>query len=119
MRQRKYRAWYDGKMIYPVGALCDVRRFFRVIPENAELMDFTGFADKNLKEIYDGDILQDENGDKYFVKWLNGAFLIEYIGLDVYCELLGFSNWKTGKARTFENNQIIGNIYENPELLNA
>lgn len=66
-----------------------------------QLNQFTGLKDKNGKEIYEGDILQDEFGDLETVEWacqedLGSGFIVEYPQDDI----------------------IIGNIYENPELLN-
>ena len=81
-----------------------------------ELVQFTGLLDKNGKEIYEGDILKPVNPPspkKYnrVVEFLNGSFC--------YSESptrgnRGYWNLTQGKARLFE---VIGNIYENPELL--
>ncbi|MDX1428508.1 MAG: YopX family protein, partial [Salegentibacter mishustinae] len=54
----KFRAWDDGKMVYQTGALVDLRRFFRVIREDAILMQFTGEKDERGNDIYEGDIFQ-------------------------------------------------------------
>lgn len=71
------------------------------------LMQYTGLKDKNGKEIYEGDILitKDIEGGKYktFVTHENGMFLSgeESLYDDVFL---------------FEA-EVVGNIYENPELL--
>lgn len=70
-------------------------------------MQFTGLKDKNGKEIYEGDIFQDEE-DGYcdFVEWDDTYF-----------------GWTTHKwflpneMMNLEEMEIIGNIYENKELL--
>lgn len=62
------------------------------------LMQFTGLLDKNGKEIYEGDILRGL-GKVYFHQ---GKFCVEY------GEEWGWIS---------KNAEIIGNIYENPELL--
>lgn len=83
------------------------------IDENT-LGQFTGFYDKNGNEIYEGDILKPLNEHfTYVVKFGNGCFYIEYIlgkwntlerGIEVY--------------KNFDRDiEIIGNIHENPELL--
>lgn len=80
---------------------------------------FTGLHDKNGKEIYEGDILMcigernDNKGRKYYRKVLfdNGAFgmtVPEYKCISALCNHVvnGKLNW-----------EVIGNIYDNPELL--
>jgi len=76
--------------------------------ESFELMQSTGLKDKNGTEIYEGDIVKNIYDEIYTVKWFDAAFYLEekYNGGFDYHEL------------HFEDNKkVIGNIYENPELL--
>lgn len=69
-----------------------------------ELMQYTGIKDKNGKEIYEGDIVcYKYNGEliKVMVEFVNG----------VYFAGDAFLYNKRNVAK------VIGNIYENPELL--
>ena len=73
-----------------------------------EAMQSTTLKDKDNVEIYEGDIVKNEYAETYVVKWLDAGFYLEerYNGGFDYSEL-HFGN----------NKEVIGNIYENPELL--
>lgn len=74
-----------------------------------ELMQFTGLLDKNGKEIYEGDMLLEEDGGLAKVEWRDGAF---YAVTDNHGELL------LDEALSEPLGYIHrGNIYENPELI--
>jgi hypothetical protein len=79
-----------------------------------ELMQYTGLKDKNGKEIFEGDILQFEfegeniltcpvSWEKNLSMWKCGISLVTILPEDLFVE-----------NTTYE---IVGNIYENPELL--
>ena len=107
MREIKFRAWDGKEMEY--FTLPDL--YWR--GENTgdydfpnsriSIMQFTGLKDKNDKEIYEGDILGREISAimiKAELSWNCGCCL------DIY-------GWEIPHEET----EIIGNIYENPELL--
>lgn len=75
------------------------------------LMQFTGLKDKNEKEIYEGDILENTQGKISKVIWFqNGWYLI---GLNKLNNVIYIPLDNLG---VLDNKKIIGNIYENPDL---
>jgi hypothetical protein len=80
------------------------------ITEQFIIMQYTGLKDKNGKEIYEGDILVNpdhKNDDGYMpstVRWVETQYTV------------GF-DFGTAPAARFA--EIIGNIYENKELLDV
>ena len=92
--------------------------------EDIELMQYTGLHDENGKEIYDGDIIEFSydmfvgNFDTFVAKgkvvFEEGAFYVE-----------AFENERTTEGEAYllysinlDAIEVIGNIYENKELLN-
>jgi uncharacterized phage protein (TIGR01671 family) len=75
--------------------------------EDIDVMQFTGVKDKNGKEIYEGDIVSGHNGDGTPNVWP-----VEYA-----CENSEWTGFNVG-ADDEGDCEVIGNIYENPELLN-
>ena len=80
-----------------------------------ELLECTGLRDKNGKEIYEGDILKIddiEDDSIFFVSFDDGCFVADY-------------SWEEKLPKPtlvqamypFSDFKIVGNIYENPELL--
>ncbi|USG64006.1 YopX family protein [Brevibacillus ruminantium] len=84
------------------------------VVENAVIMQFTGLRDKHGKEIYESDILLESLSfdEKYahVVVWSQDdcAWMFEYDG-DLF----------TASEMNFEQCEIVGNVYEKPELLEA
>ncbi len=103
---------------------------FNVPINEIVLMQSTGLRDKNGKEIFEGDVLEIQ-GIKMIVKFgsykyletskNNGHILgILHDGLGFYVECIDVAdpdNISPFEPETLKNSQIIGNIYENRELL--
>ena len=137
MREIKFRVWNTetNKMIinvkemgvFALQSIYSIEEFL-VIPtdEKYPLMQYTGLKDKNGIEIYDGDIVKADcrsgnNAD-------NGYYIIEYDKTNccyygnprevkqefgnllnvIHCEPI---------SEIRQNIKVVGNIYENPELL--
>lgn len=118
----KFRAWLknDKEMIdvdeihFDNGQLDfigDAITFMRKANE-IELMQSTGLLDKNGKEVFVGDIVKCTRGCRHEV-YLKKEYGGTFIGGMPAIYLKGI---KEGYAWT-EAEEIIGNIYENPELL--
>jgi hypothetical protein len=77
--------------------------------DELELLEFTGLLDKNGKEIFEGDVVDwaGGKGDVYFEK---GKFIVRGFSLS-YQD----SPWDAFSEHAIL--EIIGNIYENLELL--
>ena len=121
----KFRAW-SGKHMYQVDALSVViddrdngsfaltsveTQFGEIMDEFPDhvLMQFTGLHDKNGKEIYEGDIVDVRTNAPVAVEWDDDA--------------AGWKPWSQynetvpSPGERPEDIEVIGNIYENPELM--
>jgi uncharacterized phage protein (TIGR01671 family) len=112
-RAIKFRAWdKDGGMKHITSFLSFGRTGeFSSVEDNEDvvLMQFTGLLDKNGKEIYEGDITSLHCG---VVTFDEGSFGIEYkdrFDEATSCELI-FQN---------KHVEVIGNVFDNPELING
>ena len=120
MREIKFRAWNKETKTL----ITDVHRwstfnFMCMGDERYDIMQYTGLRDKQGTEIYEGDIVSIQDyyfgdtlikGENSVIRWDDGSF--EYYSENDGGEL---------DSAAIHNYQIkvIGNIYENPELLMA
>lgn len=109
MRQIKFRAWDKEKKEWSSFIVGQVDYSTMIttlnVPENNNLIiqQYTGIKDMNGKEIYEGDIVSfSENDFTWVIEW-------DYLEL---MQLPGMSFHKN-----FSWVEVIGNINENPELL--
>lgn len=124
----RYRAWmkslkwmcdvtnisFDSKFV-DICQQGDTERYTEMSVEFDEitLMQSTGLFDRNGKEIFEGDIL-DYRGRKALVRWHGSYASFIYRFVD---ELQNRNTeWKP-LYLAYMKCEIIGNIYENPELL--
>lgn len=106
----------DAQKIYFEDGLPVERDIYTYGFENIKLMQSTGLTDKNGKEIFEGDILSietDEENVRVEVSWDSKHALFVFESKKY--------NEKEALGELFEDNsypfKIIGNIYENPELV--
>ena len=123
MREIKFRAYHkERKEMFEIASIDfeekkaalsnETIKLLNVDFKQFELLQYTGLKDKNDKEIYEGDILffRDEN-TKYVVVWQDAAFIIKSIEIRKYSEEMF---WLDDTEICCE---IVGNIYENKNLL--
>ncbi len=79
---------------------------------------FTGFKDKNKKDICEGDITKDLDGEYGTVEFVDGTFLIreKNVIITFYSSLV-IGNQIQPRVINSSTFEIVGNIFENPELL--
>ena len=123
-REIKFRAWLkeEKKMVnvetidfseksiqyLEKNEIIDAYLLRRMIFEDIELMQYTGIKNKNGLEIYEGDIIICKYGPEIMmeVKWIDEGF-----------RTLGKYNGDNYVGYVKNSAEVIGNIYENPELL--
>jgi len=109
MKKVKYRYWCNWceEFIEPLDVTITIKNDRELLfsHHNNHLLNpqqYTGIEDKNREEIYEGDILRcyDKSGEKVYDKKVTMEMRYTEIWFDGTCDI-----------------EIIGNIYENPKLL--
>lgn len=121
MREIKFRAWCKKHkvMIYHIGSVNWNEQNEIFVNQdikcagNEILMQYTRLKDKNGKEIYEGDIVSMFHDTQFSqVKWNS-----EYGCWEIKVQLSIHNEGWDLLGNHLEQCEVIGNIYENPELL--
>ena len=116
VREIKFRLWDNlhNKMIYDnefvACYVCELLTDGAASNPNSYPMQYTGLKDVNKKEVYENDIIV-INGKKYQVVW--GWGIYEFVSMGKHDSLFVYDVAVNGDVM----GEVIGNIYENPELL--
>jgi hypothetical protein len=109
MREIKFRAW-DTKN-NEMRSWDDISRNWTMLElerqSNCIIMQSTGLKDKSGKDIWEGDILGGDFNREYSEVFFN----------EKWAQFMTRSHISTGSLNKIDHLEVIGNIYENPELL--
>ena len=84
--------------------------------EDVEVMQYTGCRDKNGKDIFGGDVIKDKYDKTWLVQWYVGSFVITDKIPDSDGQESTYSHFSNVSNHHFYF-EVIGNMWENPELL--
>ena len=129
----KFRAWHNelGRMMsisdmwFNVDSLGEIglndavmNDYITVSPDEIKLMQSTGLKDKNGKEIFEGDILTNGIDVMSIKRHDTLGFYIDFKGkIDFIADGADLEEFEEDTKEIADIIEIIGNIYENQELL--
>jgi uncharacterized phage protein (TIGR01671 family) len=129
-REIKFRAWdkelkmmvyskeETGHIEYDTNTVDAINVMLNEDDYGFEFMQYTGIKDKSGKEVCEGDIIEFRMNTyqgtyRGNVIYEHGCFIVDYK------IITGFKEYLYQTAQAEEKFEVIGNIYENKDLLNA
>jgi len=124
MREIKFLAYVNNpiheKGVFPVKSIhfdpfvCEIVIGDEIVNffdfDDIALLEYTGLKDKNGKEIYEGDVIRDNDGFLWVVYFEDGMYCAKGGEYETVEHLIEFCpEWC----------EVIGNIYEHPHLLGS
>ena len=109
MRPIKFRQWISERkiMYYGIGISEGCWTGMPSVTFSRDpLLEFTGLLDKNGKEIYEGDLIKTRGGALYGISFMDGCF----VAMNKYSD-------DCLSTRVDYFTEVIGNIYENHDLV--
>lgn len=121
----KFRAWYKNEMAEVRvldwnNEVVDLFNPHIEIPlDEIELMQSTGLKDKNGKEIFEGDIVTDSHTIGVLRNHQTlGFYMVDEKGKENFLsDTVDTEGFEEAKEFMRNSIEVIGNIYENPKLL--
>lgn len=97
---RSLTEWLDAFSQFEYDTKSNQIEFMRKL----KFLQYTGLKDKNAEEIYEGDLLEDEEKQLWEVSFDNGGYRVTNV-------------FMPGSRYIDDDLIIVGNIYENSELI--
>ena len=131
MREIKFRSWLKGKMLNDANLYNNKLSWiskngyecFSCLPsiDDAVLMQYTGLKDKNGVEVYEGDIVKSTRYiGGHYLDTLSDLVLVEFYNYKWVIQPVKRKLATPNVLSELESDcEVIGNIYENPELLES
>jgi len=105
MREIKFRCFIDGTM-QDAKTLSEIAKLGHELSSNGIYMQYTGLLDKNGVDIYESDLVKNDNKDILEVVFYHGCWMMRYLLNNNHHDDLYFY---------LDDTEVIGNIHQNLE----
>jgi uncharacterized phage protein (TIGR01671 family) len=117
-----HREWVNGnrKNLHYIHGEINAFHYFQYEIDSTTLSQFTGLYDKNKNKIWESDVIKTKYGRLCIVKWYSSD---SYCGWDLE-PIDSNENLKLKPPSEYflwcnEDNEVVGNIFDNPEMIDG